>query len=265
MPTGVDRLVPGVGQTAAPWFVRARERSREGNTFIYDVEVMEANGAVRERWEGLRLRVVGDTAPRGAWVEPLLGPYIERRVRELIPGAVVAVAVERNGGCERRVRSNRVIQWALGKRTSVRRRPDGKPEVAGDYQVEVSAAHADDLTLAVAGPGPLGCDVEPVVYRPASVWRELLDRDRFVLAEVVAREAGEDQAAAATRVWAAGECLKKAGTMVNAPLGLVSVAADGWVLLAAGQLIIGTFVAQVRGAENRLVLAVLVRSDDASL
>jgi enediyne polyketide synthase len=263
LPIGVDRFVPGTGQTPGTWYVHAWERAREGSTFTYDLEVLEANGDVREQWEGLRLRLVNPTASQSAWVEPLLGPYIERRVKELIPGAMVAVVVERSSSAERRVRSTRGIQWALGKAASVQRRPDGKPEVGDEIKVEVSAAHADDLTLTVAGPGPLSCDVEPVESPETSAWRDLLDPDRFALASIVAREAKEDLATAATRVWTAGECLKKAGEMLSTPLRLGSLAADGWVLLVTGRLIISTCVARVRGVENRLVLAVLVRGDEA--
>ncbi|MBI4168488.1 MAG: hypothetical protein HY510_00970, partial [Acidobacteria bacterium] len=121
------------------------------------------------------------------------------------------------------------------------------------------------LVLAVAGPGPLGCDVEPVVPRPGAVWRDLLGPDRFTLATVVARETGEDEAAAATRVWAAAECLKKAGAVVDAPLVLSSAASDGWVKLAAGPLVVATFVARVRGIERPLALALLVGNGDARL
>ena len=72
-------------------------------------------------------------------------------------------------------------------------------------------------------------------------------------------------AAAATRVWAAAECLKKAAAMVDVPLTLRFATADGWVVLAAGSFLIATFVASVRGMEERLVLAVLGRGDHARL
>jgi enediyne polyketide synthase len=242
--------------------VHARERFRENDTYIYDVEVAGSDGSALERWEGLRLRVVNSTAPREGWVEALLGPYVERRIRELIPDAEVAVAVDREGVLDRRARSDRAIQRALGNSAVVRRRPDGKPEIAEGR--EVSAAHTGDLTIAVAAPGPVGCDAEPVVARSPSVWRELLGQDRFSLAELIAREAKEDGDRSATRVWAAIECLKKAGAAVNSPLVLESTTTDGWVLLAAGPLIVTTFVASVKAAEV-LALAVSVRNNHASL
>jgi enediyne polyketide synthase len=260
LPVGVDRLVLGAAQTSGPWFMHARERTREGDTFTYDVEVAGSDGCLRERWEGLRLRMVSGEAFQGPWAGPLLGPYMERRVQELIPGSAVSVAVERDANAERRSRSERTIQRALGKAIPVQRRSDGKPWVADGSHI--SATHNDDLTLAVAGPGSLGCDVEVVIARPDSVWRDLLGPDRFSLAEIIAREAGEEETVAATRVWTASECLKKAGAMVDAPLALASSTADGWVLLSSGSLVTATFVASVQGARERKVLAVLGRDED---
>ena len=292
LPIAVDRLAPGTAHTPGPWFVHARERSREGDTFVYDVEVTGTHGSVQERWEGLRLRKVADMAPQRAWVAPLLGPYIERRLRELIPGSAVSVAVtqesetkitpsplEGEGGSAggasrrldervrtgRRVASDWAIQQALGAPLSIRRRPDGRPEVAGHQEVELSAAHAGELTLAVAGPGPIACDLEPVVAKPAFVWQDLLGPERFALVETIAKEAGEDVDTAAARVWAAAECLKKAGAPINAPLRFVSSLEDGWVRLSSRSLTIVTAVAPTRGVEGRVVLAVLTRNDDPSV
>ena len=119
--------------------------------------------------------------------------------------------------------------------------------------------------MAVAGPGPMGCDVEPVTPRSAETWQDLLGTERFALAELVAREADEDRDTAATRVWAAGECLKKAGVSLDSPLVLASAHADGWVVLSSGSLAIASFVAPVRDRQERLALAVLTRSNRASL
>jgi len=291
LPIALGRLVPGTAHTPEPLFVHARERLQEGKAFVYDVEVTGTDGFVQERWEGLRLQKVADMAPRRAWVAGLLGPYIERRLRELIPGSAVSVAVTQGPGTKitpsplegegvgaggasrrldervrtgRRVASDWAIQQALGAPLPVRRRPDGRPEVAGHQEVEVSAAHAGELTLAVAGPGPIACDLEPVVAKPASVWQDLLGPERFALAEIIAKEAGEDVDIAATRVWAAGECLKKAGALDNAPLRFVASLEDGWVPLSVRSLIVSTLVAPAHGVEGRLVLAVLTRNDDPS-
>lgn len=264
LPTGVDRLVsfPAALHSCGSCFVHAKERLREGDLFVYDVEVIGADGSVQERWEGLRLRLVGKREMQQAWAEPLLGPYIERRVQELVPGPSVTVVVQRDSSAERHLQSDRAVQQMLGATISVRRRPDGKPELEGNGKVTVSTSHANNLTMAIASTRPVGCDIEPVQARPPSLWRDVLGSERYKLAELISQEGCEDQDTAATRVWAASECLKKAGAVITAPLVLDSSGEDGWMLLVAGPFIAATYAATIRGAQGRLVLAVAVRSDD---
>lgn len=264
LPVGVDLIEINSTQKSDLSVVNARERSREGNLFTYDLEVADENGDVRERWEGLQLRVVDENQPR-SWAVPLLGPYLERRIEELISGAEARVAVERDWAAARRSRSDRAIQRALGIKTCVKRRPDGKPQAMGNGAMNVSAAHAGNLTIAVAAKGAIGCDVEAVISRAASVWRDLLGQGRLALARIAAEEMGEDLHIAATRVWAASECLVKAGAMVNSPLLLKSHTQDGWVVFAAGELTVATYAASVRGSEGKHVFGVLMRSDNAGL
>jgi enediyne polyketide synthase len=270
LPVGVERLVLFEIAPSGGRLGRARERSRGGDLFTYDVDVVGADGRRLERWQGLRLKVIGEAAPPTGWVAALLGPYVERRAAELIPGSAMAVAVDRAtalaadgaGVGERQARSDRAIQRLLWVTSQIQRRPDGKPEIVGPSGLAVSAAHADDLTLAVAGRGPVGCDLEPVLARPLAEWADLLGPERWSLVEVAARETGEDIDAAAIRVWAAGESLMKAGASVGAPLTFVTSTSDGWILFGAGPLIAATVITRVRGAANRLALAVLARSDE---
>jgi enediyne polyketide synthase len=264
LPVGAEKISLHAAPDCAPLFVHAREREQDGDTFVYDVEVKGADGGVYERWEGLRLRAVRGAGRRGPWALPLLAPYVERRVGELIPGPSVGVALGEWGeGVERRARSSRAMRLALGGSARVVRRPDGRPE-ASDGRA-VSAAHTGELTLAVAGRGPLGCDIEQVAERPAAAWRGLLGDDGVALAGLVARHAGEDEATAATRVWAARECLKKAGAAFDAPLLFAAAEADGWVLFSAGDSRLATYAADIRGRGGRTVIAALPGSDDARL
>ncbi|MDY7015277.1 MAG: SDR family oxidoreductase, partial [Cyanobacteriota bacterium] len=189
LPVAVERIVLGAIPPEETWFVRAVERLQQGDTFIYDVEVMGNAGQLLERWEGLQLRRVRPTLPE-VWATPLLAPYLQRRVKELVPGSKLGVAVVEDGSIERRERRDRAIQQLLGSAVTVSRRSDGKPEVTGDRSVSV--AHAGDLALAIAGFDPLGCDVEPVTSRSIELWRDLLGSERFALAGILAREAGED-------------------------------------------------------------------------
>ncbi len=258
LPIGADRIsLCSTAPSPGPFFVHAQEVKRAGNLFTYDVQLLTADGTVHERWDGLRLRLVNDAAPRKLWPESLLAPYIERRVQELIAGANVSIALRRKRCDEPRAeRSESAIRLALGESLPVFRRRDGKPEVPLSRQV--SASHCGDFTLAAAGDGVIGCDIELVSNRSETVWHELLGDNRFALAGLIARNTNEDGAASLTRVWAATECLKKAGAALDAPLLYLSATADGWVLLASGQLAIATCVVRVRETDERLTLSVLV-------
>ncbi|HKI06289.1 MAG TPA: SDR family NAD(P)-dependent oxidoreductase, partial [Thermoanaerobaculia bacterium] len=248
LPIGVDRVATFGLEKDAPLLLAAHERSRHGDEFVYDLEVLTLDGRLRERWEGLRLRAVDRAAPPAAWTAALLGPYAERRLQEMLPGSRVQVSLEIEGNAAQR-----------------RHRPDGKPETEDGTPLSIS--HAGGLLLAVAGEGRLGCDLEPVAERTEEVWRGLLGAERFQLAELIARERGETRDAAATRVWAAAESLTKAGVAHGAPLTLDGDGSDrenregdGWLLLRSGELRIGTFVAAMRELPGEAALAVLVEN-----
>jgi len=168
----------------------------------------------------------------------------------------VSVAFERHAG------SDALMQQALVRPEKIWRRPDGKPVIVGDEGV--SAAHAREFTLAVAGEAGAACDLEAVVPRSDGVWRELLGEERFKLAEQISREESGGLDTAATRLWAATECLKKAGLPAGAPLTLESGTADGWVLLRSGTLAIATCAVAAAKVKTVLVAAVAVRSAAAS-
>jgi enediyne polyketide synthase len=264
LPVGVDRVwLDKALDSSEPLCVHALERSQDGSTFVYDLTVRGADGLLRERWDGLRLRLIANSSFRGPWPEPLLGPYIERRLREWYPASNISVVCERDVTLSRQERSNRAVQMSLGHRVSVLRLSDGKPFV--DEVTELSTAHCGDLTLAVSGTGATGCDLERVSERSSAVWLDLLGAEGARLAEIIARSVPEELGTSATRVWAARESLKKAGAFSDAPLLLVSAEADGWVLLSSGRLRIATWETEVRDAAGTLVVAVLWRVDDASV
>jgi enediyne polyketide synthase len=266
LPSSVDHVVlTGPLSAGDEARVCASERSRDGGLFVYDVDVVGTDGRVRERWDGLRLRVVEPARLPGGWPAPLLGPYIERRLRELAAASDLSAVVDvddtagegdaTDAATARQRRSERAIHRALGAEMPVRRRPDGRPEVA--VSRHVSSSHAGALTMAVAGRTRIACDVEPVRERTADTWRDVLTVERYALAQFVAREAREGESVAATRVWSAAECLVKAEGSPDAPLVLESADADGWVTFRTGAAIVATYVARLRGNECPLVLAVL--------
>jgi enediyne polyketide synthase len=256
LPTGLGRAVI-YRQDPGAHFVHARERRREGNNFVFDVDITDVGGELIERWEGLQLRAVETLPTREAWPEALLAPYLERRLEELaIPpgGVAVKVASERNPSQKRPARTDAVIRQALGKPARIWRRSDGKP-VSAEAET-VSAAHANDLTLAVAGADGVACDLAEVSAQTDTAWFKLLGGEKFQLAERMTREHGEPLDAAATRLWAAAECLKKSGAPADAPLVLEARTDDGWTMLRSGATTIATCAVVAR--ENKLPLVAAV-------
>ena len=263
LPVEVERIVfPSTARETATLFVRARERSHVGNRFIYDVEIASPDGTVLEYWHGLHLMQV-DAIPLTdhAWVEPLLGTYVERRLDELLQGAGISVVFERSANGNGRASSDRAIK-KCAQTAEVYRRTDGRPVVVGE--LAVSASHAADLTMAIAGPGSVGCDIEKVSAQPASAWRDLLGAQPYELARLIAAEGGEDESLAATRVWTARESLKKAGANALASGVLLSIADDGWVQLQAGRFRIATFIAKTGALQEQLALAVCVEDTNGT-
>jgi enediyne polyketide synthase len=256
LPVAVERLTLSETARPGPHFVHALERSCDGNVFIYDVDVTDTDGLLSERWDGLRLKAVSENVVHGPWVEALLGPYVERCVRELIPGSDISVALLRDGKLDRRERSDKAIQIALGKDVLVSRRSDGKPEVNGGRAV--SASHTGDLTVGVAGSKSVSCDLEPVVNRSTPEWVDLLGKDRYELAIFISRTTNENEGVSATRVWTASECLKKIGAMAAAPLVFLDSPGDKWILFSSGHLVVASYVPQIRGRDGQFALAVII-------
>ncbi|HEX2315708.1 MAG TPA: type I polyketide synthase [Thermomonospora sp.] len=260
LPVGVERVYPGgrrLDTAVGELRYCSTERYNDGDTYVYDIVLRTGAGEVVERWEGLRLRAVRRTDGSGPWVAPLLGPYLERGVAELTGGRP-AVAVEpvddpdRVG--RRRERTTLAAGRALGRSVSVHHRPDGRPEVRGGPPI--SASHGAGLTVCAAGPGTVACDVEAVTTRSEDDWAGLLGAHR-PLAALVAEETGEDPGVAATRVWAAVECLRKAGLPVESPLTLAPRRRPGWTVLVSGDLRVATLATALRDVEQPVVFAIL--------
>ncbi|MCX7112683.1 MAG: type I polyketide synthase [Proteobacteria bacterium] len=253
LPIGVDRIIPGDMHTPGPWTLTARERWQDQDVFCYDLAINGVDSTLRERWEGLRLRRVA-ALPKQSWVMPLLLAYLQRNLRERIPLAAVSVALVSGAADDRSIRSDQALHLVLGSDAIIGTRSDGKPE-AEDGKT-VSVAHSGELTLAVAGMAPLACDLERVVTRPEPVWHDLLGEERHSLATLIAQLDGGSIDVAATRVWAAIECLKKSGLPPNVPLTLQADDAE-WVLFGAGKTIIATYRADVDDFPPARIFAVL--------
>jgi enediyne polyketide synthase len=262
LPVAVERIYPvwsGCGTRQVDMY--AAERRQDGDTFVYDVEIRASGGRLLERWEGLQLRAVRRNDGAGPWDPVLLGPYLERHVAGFIPGplrCVVEPDVLPGSGDEnsRRGQTSIAAGRLLGRPVTVLHRGDGKPEVTGE-DVTISASHGAGVTFAVAAGTRLACDVETARSMPDEYWHALLGADLLALSKTIQRTAGDEPAVAATRVWGAVECIRKAGRALAQPLTLAGSAPEGWVVLRSGQASIATFAARLRNQPQLIVFAVL--------
>jgi enediyne polyketide synthase len=272
LPASVERLWLADPQVARPLSevtLHAAERSRNGDTYIYDIEVRDPDGVLVERWDGLTLQAVRKQDGTGPWLPALLTPYLERNVEPIlgrtglrtgvVPDAVIPDTGEQDSQTAlRRERTDRAMSWAVGKRIEAGHRSDGMPYVEG-YQV--SSAHGGGLTFstALAGDRPVECDVEVARTRTEEEWTDLLGAEGAALAGLIASERNEDYSVAATRVWGAIECLSKSG---QAQRDLTLDTVDGipgsgpWAALRGGGRRIASFVTTVRDVGEPLVFTV---------
>ncbi|WP_410583497.1 SDR family NAD(P)-dependent oxidoreductase [Amycolatopsis sp. lyj-108] len=261
LPQGIERLYLAEPGEQDPEYVLldARERSQDGDSYLYDLDVRNPDGKLVERWEGLKLRAVRKRDGEGPWVPSMLGSYLERSVERLLGSSraivvepdPVGVSVETTP--ERRAQTALAAGRAVDTPLEIRYRPDGKPEADG---VEVSASHSAGLTLAIAGDGRIACDVETAIERTPEDWAGLLGEDLLAVGELLAADAREPLSVAHTRVWSALECVRKTGDMTQA-LTVHRVDPDGWAVLSHGAARIATWVTTVNDRTDPVVFAVL--------
>jgi enediyne polyketide synthase len=267
LPAGIESLQladPGVSRGLAQVQLHATERWRDGDTYMYDLDVRTEDGRLVERWTGLRLQAVRKQDGSGPWVPALLGPYLQRRTEEILPHELrIGIHPDTDGPAEgvaaRRRYAAAAVRTALGTDAAVRYRPDGKPETEG---ASISVSHGAGQTIAVSAALPVGCDMEPVVQRSEEDWQGLLGDESFALAQLLAQENAEDLETAATRVWGATECLRKTG---HARIELVvagSPRPDRWVLLRSGHATVATFVTTVQQTTEPVVFALSIEGSE---
>ncbi len=282
LPSGIERLYladPGAVRGLERVYLHADERWRDGDTYMYDLDVRDEDGRLVERWEGLRLQAVRKLDGAGPWKPALLGPYLERRTEIALPSAL-RVVVHPDGdrpvkGTEaRRKQTAKAAVMALGPGTEVRYRADGKPEVHGVHEgggARFSASHGAGLTFVVASEHDhaVGCDVELAEARSDEDWSGLLGSDGFTLARLLAKENSEDLSVSATRVWGAVECLRKIGYARTQLTSETKPAAGGsgpglerWVVLRCGAARIATFPTSVEGVGAPVVFAMLTEGGE---
>lgn len=126
---------------------------------------------------------------------------------------------------------------------------------ASGRRVQVSLSHDERVSLCVAGDGPQGCDVAPVSGRTRDEWLSLLGAQREPLLDALSRADGSLDRAG-TRIWAAGEAVKKATGEIAGELSLER-ADGGAVLLRTETTLVLTFPLELTRGPERIAAIVV--------
>ena len=160
IPTAVDRILLAPLEASEPYRVIARECQSIGDSYTFDVDVLDRTGEVVEQWRGLTLQAIERLDQPVAWPLPLVGAYVERRLGLYSPGGSAYV------GFDLAAQENAATPTVL-------HRPDGKPEPSDGV---ISFAYAAGVRLCFHAGCAVGCDLETVAARGEDNWRSLLGR-----------------------------------------------------------------------------------------
>ncbi|HET9283845.1 MAG TPA: SDR family NAD(P)-dependent oxidoreductase [Candidatus Angelobacter sp.] len=254
LPVGIDRVISSADWTRGRSAVHATERLRDGNDFIYDVTIADEQGQVCECWQGLHLHAVGQSRIAKPLALPLLGPYLERILGELIPSAQLHVMLAPDDDLDDAIRG------MFGPNARLVHRADGKPEIFGVADPShISISHSAGLTLIISGKQRTGCDLEKVKNRESNQWNQLLG-ENFPLAPLIAEKTNTSLDAAATQVWSLNESLRKAGASFDHPLRLQKVSSEHWVVLNSGAITAAAFQTRLSEADSELAFAFVINN-----
>ena len=259
LPVGVDRIATGTGWTRDVAHVHATERSCDGDNLVYDLRIENADGKICEQWEGLHLRAVSPIEARAPWPLPLLAPYLERIVRQILGRADIKVGLAR-GSVERHAETNiKLIREMHGPGAALVHRPDGKPEVTGaSGPAFISISHSCEFTLLLSAGSSVGCDLEKIAQRETTDWEQLLGAEHFTLAQKFASSSGASIHQAATQIWALKESLRKAGACFTQPASFTSCSAGNWASFSAGAFKGATVQAKIEEPGGAMAFAVVI-------
>jgi len=246
LPIGADLIETYPLPLTETLIVSAIQIRQDGNLYHYNVTISREDGAVLERWSGLRLRSVREVAMKN-WTSAMVRPYFERSLEDNY--GLRAIEVTLRIGCS----TTDLTFSLLPEGEPMLRMPNGKPVTRS--RMHLSVSHDQDLSCAVTSISPVGCDIETVQPRNQELWLDLLGSSRFALALALAEGAGISLDEAATRLWSATEALIKSGVSVDSPLTIDRVSTRDWISLRSGVYLIPTVAAWICGGLRVVAIA----------
>jgi enediyne polyketide synthase len=205
IPVSVDKWTT-IPTSRPPSRVIARQTADDGQHISFDIDALDEFHVVAVSVRGLTLR--------------RLAPILDHPLPQSILQVAIARLVDEVIATREHLRVTFGLEDPDNLHGQFAHTPNGKPYIANGEAV--SRSHFQGLTLTVHGTyGPLACDIEGIVERPAEMWSQLLGKTSSLLAELTQLELCEDFNVSATRAWGIKECLVKAGIQ-DAPLTFIA-------------------------------------------
>ena len=264
LPVGVDRISILSTTRTGPVYCRSREIAREGKLFTYNFEIVDQQGTLLETWDGVRLQAFEkQTTGAKSWPAALLASHMERELSDRAEGIDLRLSFESTPSLDRGGRHDAMVRSFGFNSEDVYRRADGKPEIKTGGS-SITFSHLPEISMAVLCTGLVGCDLVSVQEREPALWRQMLGQVRYSVAGFLSRSEGDSEDTASSRVWAAMECLKKAGASSGETL-LFENRRDDWITFTAGPFSVATLAVNIQGVPGAVVVGVLTRRANAEL
>lgn len=230
--------------------VVGNEIEKKGDILTFNIQVSSLDGTIIETWDSLKLKVVGNEIGIKTWNPFLLGPYLERKLDEMIPKGNIQVFLDSNS---LKKQQSMFAKQMVSNAKEVRKRLDGKPIVSDDLSLSVSTM--DHLVLAVSNTKNIGCDVEKVQKLPNEIWEDMLGKKHLQLASYLSKTLNEDLNTTATRAWTIFESIKKLGLPDHQPIVFKRVSGN-MVELESGSVTIATTLVDIRTVNEPVVITI---------
>ncbi len=252
---------------------------RNSDTIVSDMAAIDQNGAIVEKIQGYTVKIierkqgapsVNDLISPDRWDEKYINNEVAQRCEEAgtVPPALCIKHIpllSEMAKAERHQIEQALFESACQEVSSkpadasnpvtVAWTEQGKPFLPGGSQIALSCSHDAKLLICSAGPGPQGCDVEPVMHRDPQEWGLMLGRERQPLLDRLAKD-DNSYDRAATRIWCAVEALHKATDMRQHELTYSKSIGDGVIFSGREGITILTFpVRLLRGPERIIAVA----------
>jgi enediyne polyketide synthase len=261
VPLSVERIVRWPISGAGELTVCAQESGRRENSVTYDIDLRNTEGVLVEQWRGAVFVQVERVSLEQVVKSPILvNPYLQRRAADLFSSRGIPLSLEVEAAWSP---SDNLLKRLNNGSVRVLRRTDNKPEVYLEVDappVFVSASNTEALSIAVQSCFPIGCDVEVVVDRDATLWKAMLGNERFLFCQHMASTCPSRLHELATRLWCIREALVKSGLDQLGAIRMSKEFPDGWIEFECGESIVISWSTELRN--SRVALAIAVAAND---